>query len=130
MVEFKIDARTGQPKLLEVNPRFWGSLALAIDAGVNFPYLLTLMALGQDFTPVNRYRLGHRCRWLLPGDLLHFLQNPNRWHLEPSFFRFRAPRLTYDIIDARDPGPILGTLLSLLPFYGSRDFLHVRRRRT
>jgi predicted ATP-grasp superfamily ATP-dependent carboligase len=130
MVEFKIDARTGKPKLLEVNPRFWGSLALAIDAGVNFPFLLTLMALERDFAPVNSYRIGHRCRWLLPGDILHFLQNPDRWHLEPSFFRFRAPHLTYDIIDAQDPGPILGTILALLPFYGSRDFVHVRGRRT
>jgi predicted ATP-grasp superfamily ATP-dependent carboligase len=130
MVEFKVDVRTGQPKLLEVNPRFWGSLALAIDAGVNFPFLLTLMALEQRFAPVNHYRVGHHCRWLLPGDLLHFLQNSNRWHLEPSFFQFRAPHLTYDIISASDPGPILGTLLALLPFYGSRDFVHVRRRRT
>ncbi|MGW8209266.1 MAG: carboxylate--amine ligase, partial [Syntrophobacteria bacterium] len=73
MVEFKIDSRDGKAKLLEINPRFWGSLALAINAGVNFPYLLTLMAMDLDFPPVLDYRLGHFCRWLLPGDILHFL---------------------------------------------------------
>ena len=37
MVEFKRDARDGVPKLMEINGRFWGSLQLAIDAGVDFP---------------------------------------------------------------------------------------------
>ncbi len=40
MVEFKLDPRDNTPKLMEINPRFWGSLALAIESGVNFPYLL------------------------------------------------------------------------------------------
>ena len=129
MVEFKIDSRDGEAKLLEVNPRFWGSLALAINAGVNFPYLLTLVALELDFPPVVDYKLGHFCRWLLPGDILHFLKNPKRWHLNPSFFQFRRSNLTYDIIDLNDPLPILGNLLALLPFYLSQDFVHVRSRR-
>ena len=129
MVEFKMDARDGRPKLLEVNPRFWGSLALAIDSGVNFPYLITLMALGYDFEPVTDYRVGHRCRWLLPGDILHFWDNPRRFHMEPSFFQFRGPNLTYDIIDLEDPGPILGTALAILPFFGRKEFKHVRLRR-
>jgi len=129
MVEFKIDSRDGKAKLLEVNPRFWGSLALAINAGVNFPYLLALVALEMDFPPVFDYSLGHFCRWLLPGDILHFLSNPKRWHLKPSFFQFRKPNLTYDILDRKDPLPIIGSVLSLLPFFLSRDFVHIRTRR-
>ena len=129
MVEFKIDSRDGKAKLLEVNPRFWGSLALAVNAGVNFPYLLTLVALELDFPPVLDYSLGHFCRWLLPGDILHFLSNPKRWHMKPSFFQFRNPNLTYDILDMKDPLPVIGSVLSLLPFYLSRDFVHIRTRR-
>ena len=129
MVEFKMDSRDHKAKLLEVNPRFWGSLALAIDAGVNFPYLLTLMALERDFPPVVDYRLGHFCRWLLPGDILHFFKNPGRWHLKPSFFQFRGPTLTYDIVDMKDPLPIVGSVLALLPFYLSQGFIHIRTRR-
>jgi predicted ATP-grasp superfamily ATP-dependent carboligase len=47
MVEFKIDPRDGQPKLIEINPRFWGSLELAIAAGVDFPNLLPLAHSGR-----------------------------------------------------------------------------------
>ena len=49
------------------------------------------MALGEEIVLVTSYRLGHRCRWLLPGDILHFIHNPNPRRLEPSFFHFRAP---------------------------------------
>jgi len=37
MVEFKMDAK-GQHWLMEINPRLWGSLALSIDTGVDFPW--------------------------------------------------------------------------------------------
>ncbi len=129
MVEFKIDSRDGVPKLLEVNPRFWGSLALAVDSGVNFPYLLTLAALNIPFEPVVRYKVGHQTRWLLPGDMLHFIQNPHRFRMDPSFFRFVEPNLTYDICDRTDPWPVVGAILSLWPYFLYRDFEHVRRRR-
>ncbi len=46
MVEYKLDARTGTPYLMEVNGRFWGSLQLAIDAGVDFPNILVNAACG------------------------------------------------------------------------------------
>jgi len=63
MVEYKRDLVTGQPYLMEVNGRFWGSLQLAIDAGVDFPLLLAASALGDRITPVTSYRLGVRSRW-------------------------------------------------------------------
>ena len=37
MIEYKVDAASGTPYLMEINGRFWGSLQLAIDAGVDFP---------------------------------------------------------------------------------------------
>ena len=45
MFEFRHDPRSGQTVLLEVNPRFWGSLPLAVAAGADFPALLSLMIL-------------------------------------------------------------------------------------
>lgn len=67
MVEFKV-AEDGTPYLMEINTRFWGSLQLAIDAGVDFPYLLYQLACGEKPEPVVRYKSGIRLRWLL-GDL-------------------------------------------------------------
>jgi predicted ATP-grasp superfamily ATP-dependent carboligase len=69
MVEFKVTP-DGRPFLMEINTRFWGSLQLAIDAGVDFPWLLYRIASGEKVEPVESYRTGIRLRWLL-GDLDH-----------------------------------------------------------
>jgi len=116
MVEFKVDPRDGIPKLMEVNPRFWGSLQLAIISGVDFPYLILRMARGERLEPILRYKVGKRCRWLLLGDILHFLNNPNRFHLHPSFFHFFDPQTSYDIISKDDPLPILGSAATFFTF--------------
>jgi predicted ATP-grasp superfamily ATP-dependent carboligase len=63
MVEYKRDAATGVPYLMEVNGRFWGSLQLAIDSGVDFPALLIECALGEREVPAPEYRVGVRSRW-------------------------------------------------------------------
>jgi predicted ATP-grasp superfamily ATP-dependent carboligase len=63
MIECKRDAATGRYYIIEINPRFWGSLQLAVDAGVDFPMLLVACALGQAVPPVTAYRTGLRCRW-------------------------------------------------------------------
>ncbi|AEB09496.1 carboxylate--amine ligase [Desulfobacca acetoxidans] len=122
MVEFKSDPRDGQPKLMEINPKFWGSIALPIASGVDFPYLLYRLVLDGDIEPVNGYRLGVRCRWLLPGDFLHFLANPKRWQLNPSFFQFRGENLYYDLLSWDDPGPLWGMFCSVLTSLTDKTF--------
>jgi predicted ATP-grasp superfamily ATP-dependent carboligase len=72
MVEYKLDRATGTPYLMEVNPRFWGALQLAVDAGVDFPALLAAAALGRPVAPVDVYRVGLRSRWWW-GDVDHLL---------------------------------------------------------
>ncbi len=111
-VEFMVDPRDGEPVFMEVNPRFWGSLQMAILAGVDFPYLLYRLAVDGDVDPVFQYEVGLRCRWLLPGDILHFLANPARWRMSPGFFDFLDPRTKDDIISLDDPGPMLGFFLA------------------
>ncbi len=46
-VEFMHDARDGQYKLIEMNPRVWGWHYLAVAAGVNLPYLLYQDMVGE-----------------------------------------------------------------------------------
>lgn len=67
MVEFRVTPE-GIPYLMEVNTRFWGSLQLSIDAGINFPALLVQSELGIAGVIPDNYRIGQRLRWLL-GDL-------------------------------------------------------------
>ena len=51
MIEFRV-APDGTYYLMEVNTRFWGSLQLAIDAGVDFPKLLLQAQLQQPVAPI------------------------------------------------------------------------------
>lgn len=71
MIEFKLDAATGQPYAMEVNGRFWGSLQLAIDAGVDFPRLLCENALGRPALGPAEWR-AVRSRWEW-GEVDHIL---------------------------------------------------------
>ena len=71
MIEFRIDLQ-GQPWLMEVNGRFWGSLQLAIDSGVDFPWLLYQLCRGETTEGPASYEVGRRLRWLL-GDFDHLL---------------------------------------------------------
>ena len=77
MVEYKIDARTSTPYLMEVNGRFWGSLQLAIDSGVDFPGLPRSVALGDAPAPIATYRHGVRSRWFW-GDVDHLVARLRR----------------------------------------------------
>ncbi len=65
MVEFRVSA-DGKGYLMEVNPRFWGSLQLAIDSGIDFPHWLYLASTGQAVPKAAQEH--RRVRWLL-GDL-------------------------------------------------------------
>lgn len=67
MVEFRV-ARDGTPYLMEVNTRFWGSLQLAIDVGVDFPAMLYRISQGETVQPISHYKTGQRLRWVL-GDI-------------------------------------------------------------
>ncbi len=77
MVEFKKDNRDGIFKLMEINPKFWGSLDLSIASGVNFPLLLVNMALNGDIEPVFRYNTGVTFRWPFPEDMVHLCARPS-----------------------------------------------------
>ncbi len=72
MVEYKLDAATGTPYLMEVNGRFWGSLQLAVDAGVDFPAVLLAAAAGNRPREIPKYRVGVRSRWWW-GDFDHLV---------------------------------------------------------
>jgi predicted ATP-grasp superfamily ATP-dependent carboligase len=119
-VEFMEDPRTGEPVLMEINPRFWASVDLAVRCGVDFPRFTVELALGVVPDAPKEYPVGRRCRWLLPGDLLHFIANPKRLHMNPPFFKTIDSRTHDDILSLDDPLPTLGFCLASLRY--SLDF--------
>ena len=117
MVEFKVDNRDGLLKLMEVNGRFWGSLQLAIDAGMNFPLLLFRLATGEDVPAQFDYKVGVRSRWLL-GDLDHLLirlthrggnglgnDGVSRLRACRDFLKFYQRNTHYEVFRWEDRGP-------------------------
>lgn len=66
-LQFIVDA-DGAPHLIDFNPRFYGSLALAIGAGVDFPVIWAASATGRPLPAVPAPRTGVRYHWL-GGDL-------------------------------------------------------------
>jgi predicted ATP-grasp superfamily ATP-dependent carboligase len=112
MAEYKITP-DATPYLLEINPRFWGSLQLAIDAGVDFPWLLYQLATGGVVNPAPNYAVGVRSRWLL-GDLDHlYLTMKSRASLTEQvrtlvrFLALAQSHTRYDVNRWDDPRPFL-----------------------
>jgi predicted ATP-grasp superfamily ATP-dependent carboligase len=119
MVEFKQDNRDGSLRLMEINARFWGSLQLAIDAGVNFPCIVADIAAGQSTTGPMDYRIGVRTRWLA-GDfdaLIMLLTRSRRRLALPSshpgrlltlarFLRLWGRDMHYEVERFDDPEPM------------------------
>lgn len=118
MVEFKKDDLAGDYKLMEVNGRFWGSLQLAIDAGVDFPSILVRIALGETVAPIRDYKVGVKTRWLW-GDIDALLlilmksrevlrlpiDHPGRLQSILRFMRFWGKDLHYEVLDCGDIRP-------------------------
>jgi predicted ATP-grasp superfamily ATP-dependent carboligase len=116
MLEFKVSP-AGEPYLIEVNPRFWGSLQLALDAGVDFPYLLYRIAIGAAPDAASGYSLGVKSRWLL-GDVDHLyltlkghpgpgFRPTSKWQSVTTFFNLFDRATRYDVNRRDDPQPFL-----------------------
>ncbi|MBI3519885.1 MAG: ATP-grasp domain-containing protein [Bacteroidetes bacterium] len=76
MVEFK---RTKQNEyyLLEVNPKLWGSIELAMCSGVDFPLLMINDAFEvENNVTLNNYQRDLYFQWCLNGELYHFFNKP------------------------------------------------------
>ncbi|MCL5035734.1 MAG: ATP-grasp domain-containing protein [Chloroflexi bacterium] len=116
MLEFRRDERDGKFKLLEMNPRFWGTTALPTACGVNFPLLLYRMAKGEKISPVRKWKTGVRARWLFPGEILHFLNSGQARKDWKNFFKKPGDEYIDLVADPEDPWPALGKLLSSVNF--------------
>ena len=112
MVEFRV-GDDGTPYLMEVNGRFWGSLQLAVDCGVDFPWLLYQIARDLPVAPPQPYIIGRRLRWLV-GDLDSLLIRLRDERASPrakaqaavTFARtFADPACRQEVLRLSDPRP-------------------------
>jgi predicted ATP-grasp superfamily ATP-dependent carboligase len=113
MIECKRDAATGRQVIMEVNGRFWGSLQLAIDAGVDFPDLLVRCAAGETVLAPQPYRVGVRSRWFW-GDVDHLYLRLRRGGARLQAVRDFLRATGDEVWRWRDPEPFLVETLQRL----------------
>jgi predicted ATP-grasp superfamily ATP-dependent carboligase len=106
MLEFKYDRESESFCFMEINPRFWGTLELAIKSGIDFPYLFSEWIRGNnDIRAVEQKKI--RLKYLTM-DLeafsrsLHDMNKAERLRSILNYAReYLDPDLRYDI-DLKD----------------------------
>lgn len=120
-VEFKLDPRDGQYKLLDVNARTWGFHSLGYATGVDFPFLLFADQMGES-VEVCRGKAG--VGWLraltdVPtafGDILH-------GHLKWQAYVASIKSTKIESVFCKDDLMPSVMEVSLLPYFFSRKYL-------
>jgi hypothetical protein len=126
MVEFRLTPRG--PELMEINGRVWGSLPLAVRAGMDFPgRLADLLFDGPpppDTAVATTYRTGVRARnlrlevsWIgsvATGRRRHpELPWPGRARAIGAALRLLDPRVADDLFTREDPAPGLAQVAAI-----------------
>jgi D-aspartate ligase len=120
-LEYKLDPRDGEYKLLDVNARTWGYHSLGPRAGVEFPYLLFADQLGQQ---VERQRARAGVSWIrlatdVPTAALELVRGRLDWR---DYARSLQRADVEAVFSTRDIVPGLAEL-ALIPYlYMKRGF--------
>jgi D-aspartate ligase len=103
-VEYKLDARNGRYKLLDINPRLWTWSPLGGRAGTDFPYLLWQMMVGR---PVAKQTGRSGVRWVrMSTDVPAAFHEMFRGRLSPgAYLRSLRGPLEFALMAADDPLP-------------------------
>lgn len=109
-IEFKVDPRDGKLKLIEVNPRFWAYMDLPVACGIDFPYLLYKIAIGENVVPIKKYRIG--VKFVNPiADPLVMLKilakSKNKMDALKDLLTSYKGKKTYGLLSFDDPIPFL-----------------------
>lgn len=111
MVEFKRSDRDGEYYLIEVNPKFWGSLDLAVQSGCNFPVwvLAHITNHGLEIPPT--YKIGTLYQWVVPNGIKSFIRYPE---YRSTFLRHLLDYQVKKDVLANDPLPTLAGLTAMV----------------
>lgn len=120
-VEYKLDPRDGQYKLLDVNARTWGYHSLGPRAGVDFPYLLFSDQIGEA---VEIYRAKAGVKWIrlvtdLPAGAVEIMRGHLDWRTYLQSSKGVHVESTFSLED-----PLPGLVeIALIPYlYAKRGF--------
>lgn len=113
MAEYKVCPKTGKFWFIEVNPRMWGSIPLAISAGAEFPYLAWLCATESpaaalEYHSRKKVHAGWRGRWLLGDALVAVKELVSLKPVDAFNSLFKSGADSLDDFYWDDPGAFLG----------------------
>jgi predicted ATP-grasp superfamily ATP-dependent carboligase len=118
MVEFKYDEKRRRFVLLEVNPRYWGSLPLARKSGINIPLIHYQLVLMGTTGESRRYREKVKIKYFATdfiASVKEIIASENRFQaLIKYIFEFFDPLLSGGIWMWSDPLPAFKYLIQRL----------------
>jgi predicted ATP-grasp superfamily ATP-dependent carboligase len=120
-VEFMMDSRDGEYKLIEINARAWGWHTLAIGAGVDLPYLLYQDMLGEK---VQQDSFDKDAKWIrLVTDIPTAVGEIFKGRMEfTSYLNSLMGKKHFAVLSITDPLPFIAELLMLPSLWKKRGF--------
>ena len=140
MVEFRVDPRDGKAVFMEVNGRYWGTIALPICAGINFPLYHWQLVHGETPVVPEKYAVGTRWVWTAGHiERLHGLLVATARHspnAEKELLRglvqfpveFGRTATCHSLFSASDPIPAILDLLRTFKYFVQRDMKALFKR--
>jgi predicted ATP-grasp superfamily ATP-dependent carboligase len=110
MVEFKRSAADGEFYLMEINPKLWGSLDLAIASGADFPVWIVRAITEGSFPEAARYEVGVTYQWLIPHGVKTLVRYPE---LRGQFARNLVRGDVRSDVRLSDPLPTIAGLVAM-----------------
>lgn len=122
-IEFKYDHRDQTYKLIEINPKLWGTTALSIKAGVSFPCLIRDVLMGKKVVQQN-YLSNIQYIFLFPQATAAYLQlrkiiSIKDWKPKHPFAK------TYIDFELSDPMPDIYRIIRTMKMVISKKTIEV-----
>lgn len=114
------DKRTGELKIIEINPRVPSSFQAAFAAGMDFGRIF-MADLFNEPMPKFDYHTGMQVRWM-GLDVMWFLFSPDRFRFKPSWFKFFGKNVSYHDGAWNDPLPMFAGMFAGVVKYLNPEF--------
>lgn len=110
-----MESKSGEYKIIEINPRVPASVHAAYITGVDYSEMIVRDIKGEQI-PIYTYHAGKVLRfWGL--DVMWFIFSPQRFRFRPSWFKFFGNNVFYQDGSLKDPLPMLmGCLQGILKY--------------
>lgn len=115
-IEFKMDAKDKQMKLIEINARFSGAVNFPISCGIDLPELTCQATLGRVVSSKNANDYLEGVKYWNPPQFLHsvfqeYVEQPSRISIFHRAFKEIKGSRVGSPYELSDPAPLLGKVL-------------------